>query len=130
MMVSEVVTIYNNEQFLYVFVLLHIQTVTIEIRCMLLFLECSCSRAFNFIDYQFGVSWNIYVSSNCYFQFNNYICKCYYSAFLLQNQIPNASPDLATLDVKTNIVCPEGQVDLNGQCGESSHKEMSLHYSA
>ena len=79
MMVSEVVTIYNNEQFLYVFVfvLLHIQTITIEIRCMLLFLECSCSRAFNLIDYQFGVSWNIYVSSNCYFQFNNYICKCY-----------------------------------------------------
>ncbi|KAK2180165.1 hypothetical protein NP493_454g00003 [Ridgeia piscesae] len=32
------------------------------------------------------------------------------------NQIPNASPDLATLDVKTNIVCQEGQVDVSGQC--------------
>ncbi|KAK2159046.1 hypothetical protein NP493_1752g00003 [Ridgeia piscesae] len=32
------------------------------------------------------------------------------------NQIPNVSPDLATFDVKTNIVCQEGQVDINGQC--------------
>ena len=107
--------------------LLHTQTITIESLHVHLFLECSCSRAFNFIDCKCGVSCNIYVSNNCYFQYNNHICKFY---FLSQNQIPNVSPDLATFDVKTNIVCQEGQVDINGQCGESGHREMSLHYNA
>ena len=50
---------------------------------------------------------------------NNICYKCYHPAILFQNQIPNASPDLATLDVKTNIICLEGQIDLSGQCGES-----------